>query len=335
MSNGLDQTGLVASNLVAPRSSSEGPSSSRCRIDLHIELNYDILTPDADFIFNIHAAHTSSQTIVSESLAVSQAVDCHIWTEPVSGNRSMRLTALAGALRLDYDLVIDMEHRLDDPYSLSEVPVRQLPPEVLSYLYPSRYCQSDRLLAIATAEFGHLPRGYTRALAIRDWVNAKVRFKSASSNSNTSAIDTLIERVGVCRDFAHLMIALCRAVNIPARFATGTDYGADPSLGPPDFQAYVEVYVGSRWYIFDPSGTAIPMGFVRFATGRDAADVAFATIFGSVYSRAPVIRTLALDDASSGFVLPHHDLHALSTDAGPAHREHLHEHPSAPPALPV
>ena len=87
----------------------------------------------------------------------------------------------------------------------------------------------------------------------------------------------------MCRDFAHLMIALCRAVNIPARFATGTDYGADPALGPPDFHAYVEVYLGDRWYIFDPSGTAIPMGFVRFGTGRDAADVAFATIFGGVH----------------------------------------------------
>jgi transglutaminase-like putative cysteine protease len=309
----------------------EAPASSRCRIDLHIELNYDIVSPDVDFIFNIHAAHTPSQTIVSERLAVSQAVDCHVWTEPVSGNRSMRLTAIAGVLRLDYDLVIDMEHRLDDPYSLVEVPVRELPSEVLTYLYPSRYCQSDRLLAMATAEFGHLPRGYVRALAIRDWVNAKVRFRSASSNSNTSAIDTLIERVGVCRDFAHLMIALCRAVNIPARFATGTDYGADPALGPPDFQAYVEVYVGSRWYIFDPSGTAIPMGFVRFATGRDAADVAFATIFGSVRSCAPVIRTQALDDAANGFVLPHHDRHALSTDSGHAQQG---DRPSSTPPRP-
>ncbi len=125
-----------------------------------------------------------------------------------------------------------------------------------------------------------------------------------------------LERVGVCRDFAHLMIALCRAVNIPARFATGTDYGADPALGPPDFQAYVEVYLGDRWYIFDPSGTAIPMGFVRFGTGRDAADVAFATIFGGVRSRAPLIRALAAEDASQGIVPPHHCTEALSTDSG-------------------
>lgn len=320
MSNGYSGTDHLDVDPGSHQLAPELSSSSKCRIDLHIELNYDIVSADVDFIFNIHAAHTASQTIVSERLAVSQPVECQVWTEPVSGNRTMRLTAIAGVLRLDYDVVIDMEHRLDDPFSIAEVPVRQLPGEVLTYLYPSRYCQSDRLLALATAEFGHLPRGYVRVLAIRDWVNAKVRFRSASSNSNTSAIDTLVERVGVCRDFAHLMIALCRAVNIPARFATGTDYGADPALGPPDFQAYVEVYVGSGWYMFDPSGTAIPMGFVRLATGRDAADVAFATIFGSVRSGAPLIRTEALEDASRGYVLPHHDQHALSTDSGPARR---------------
>ncbi len=104
----------------------------------------------------------------------------------------------------------------------------------------------------------------------------------------------------MCRDFAHLMIALCRALSIPARFTTGTDYGADPALGPPDFHAYVEVYLGRRWYIFDPSGTSIPMGFVRFGTGRDASDVAFATIFGNVVTHAPVVSGTAVVDPGIG-----------------------------------
>jgi hypothetical protein len=307
----------TAPELRAPLASMAPHSTSRCAIELHIELSYEILEPVVDFVFNVHAARTPQQTLVSESLLLSQPLDCEFWVDAVSGTRAMRLSAQAGLLRLDYDLVVELEHRRDDPGALDEVPVRRLPPEVLAYLYPSRYCQSDRLLALAMAEFGRLPRGYARVLAIRDWVHARVRFQSASSNSNTSAIDTLIERVGVCRDFAHLMIALCRAVNIPARFATGTDYGADPALGPPDFQAYVEVYVGARWYIFDPSGTAIPMGFVRFATGRDAADVAFATIFGRVRSYAPVIRSRALADSVRGLVLPELCADALSTDAGP------------------
>ncbi len=153
--------------------------------------------------------------------------------------------------------------------------------------------------------------------AIQNWVKTHVAFTSNTSNFNTSAVDTLIERVGVCRDFAHLMVALCRALNIPARFATGTDYGADPALGPPDFHAYVEVFLGDRWYIFDASGTAIPMAFVRFGTGRDAADVAFATIFGGVISGPPVIHAHAVEDESRGLVLPYHCQEALSTDGGP------------------
>lgn len=150
--------------------------------------------------------------------------------------------------------------------------------------------------------------------AIRDWVLQRTTFASNTSNSNTSAIDTLLEHVGVCRDFAHLMIALCRAINIPARFTTGIDYGADPSLGPTDFHAYVEVYLGHRWYMFDPSGTAIPMGFVRFGTGRDAADVAFATIFGTVASSAPVIGIQAVAGSDGRLQIPQHCAEAISTD---------------------
>ena len=123
-----------------------------------------------------------------------------------------------------------------------------------------------------------------------------------------------MEKVGVCRDYAHLMIALCRALNIPARFATGIDYGASPVLGPTDFHAYVEVYLAHRWFIFDPSGVAIPMGFLRFGTGRDAADVAFATIFGDVRGSAPVMSIEAMPNAQGILVMPQHVPLAISTD---------------------
>ena len=286
------------------------------RVELQIELSYEVDAHGADFVFNIHAAHTPSQTISGERLTLSQSVVPRIHTDPVTGNRYMRLRALPGELRLSYEATVDLTHHRADPVQLAEVPVSRLPPEVIGYIYPSRYCQSDRLLRLASNEFGKLWQGHGRVQAIRDWVQRRVTFTSNSSNSNTSAVDTLIEQVGVCRDFAHLMIALCRAINIPARFVTGTDYGADPALGPPDFHAYVEVYLGERWYIFDPSGTAIPMGLVRFGTGRDAADVAFATIFGGVRSQAPLIRASAIEDASRGIVLPHHCVEALSTDSG-------------------
>jgi transglutaminase-like putative cysteine protease len=284
------------------------------RIELHVELSYEIDEHGADFVFNIHAAHTASQTISAERLTLSQPIASRIYTDPVTGNRYMRLRALPGELKLAYAATVDLTHHCADPTQLAEVPVHCLPPDVMGYIYPSRYCQSDRLVRFAINEFGALWQGHSRVQAIQDWVRGHVTFMSNTSNSNTSAIDTLIERVGVCRDFTHLMIALCRAVNIPARFATGTDYGANPVLGPPDFHAYVEAYLGDRWYIFDPSGTAIPMGFVRFGTGRDAADVAFATIFGGVRSQSPVIRASAAEDIARGIVLPHHCREALSTD---------------------
>jgi transglutaminase-like putative cysteine protease len=285
------------------------------RFDLQVQLKYEVSAPGADFIFNIHPAHTPCQAVSAEKLQLSQDVPWEVQTDPRSGNRHLRLQAQPGELEVRYDAVVELVHRRDDPAGLQEVPVHQLPLDVLQFIYPSRYCQSDRLIKLATAEFGAIPPGHGRVQAIKEWIQRHVTFTSNTSSSTTSAVDTLIERAGVCRDFTHLMVALCRALNIPARFATGTDYGADPALGPPDFHAYAEVYLGGRWYIFDPSGTAIPMGFVRLGTGRDAADVAFATIFGTVTSWAPWIRTRASEDAKAGWVLPHHCEMALSTDA--------------------
>lgn len=285
------------------------------RLQLALELDYEIDGPGSEFIFNIHAAHTERQQVLEESLALSQNVPFRVETDPTNHNRYLRVSALPGPLRVSYSATVDLRHHVAQPNLIAEVPVARLPLPVLSYIYPSRYCQSDRLLKLATREFGQRWQGYGRVQAIRDWVLQRTVFTQNTSNSNTSAIDTLIEGVGVCRDFAHLMIALCRAVNLPARFATGIDYGADPALGPTDFHAYVEVYLDDRWYMFDPSGTAIPMGFVRFGTGRDAADVAFATIFGPVRSQAPRITVQAVPGADGQLRMPYHCTEALSTDA--------------------
>jgi transglutaminase-like putative cysteine protease len=284
------------------------------RLRLAFELDYDIAEPGCDFIFNVHAAHTERQRVVEETLTLNQDVESRVETDPATRNRYLRVKALTGPLRLAYSAIVDLSHHVAEPGDIGEVPVARLPAQVLGYLYPSRYCQSDRLHRFAMREFGQQWQGYGRVQAIRAWVMQHTTFTSNSSDATTSAVDTLLETVGVCRDFAHLMIALCRAINIPARFTTGIDYGADPALGPPDFHAYVEVYLGDRWYLFDPSGTAIPMGFVRIGTGRDAADVAFATIFGTVKSSAPRIRIEAIAGEDGKLVVPHHCAQALSTD---------------------
>jgi transglutaminase-like putative cysteine protease len=249
-------------------------------------------------------------------LQVSQPVPLVMHTEATTRTRILRLSARPGPLTLRYRATLDIEHHVAQPDSVPETPVAQLPPEALPYIYPSRYCQSDCVTALANELFGQMPQGYRRVQAIQQWVNNQVTFESNTSNSMTSALETLTHRKGVCRDFAHLMIAMCRALNIPARFTTAIDYGADPALGPTDFHAYVEAYIGHRWYIFDPSGTAIPMGFVRIGTGRDAADASFATIFGSVVTQAPRIDISAETNRQRGWLTPVHRHEALSTDAG-------------------
>jgi transglutaminase-like putative cysteine protease len=286
------------------------------RLRYHADLQYEVLSPGCDFTFNVQATRTAHQQVVSEKLEVNQPVETHAFIDAATNSRYLRLRADQGPLRVYCETVVDLVHHRAPPATLSEVSIADLPADTLSYLYPSRYCQSDRLNRFALAEFGGLEQGYGRVQAIRDWVRGHVEFVSNSSDTNTAAVDTLVTRQGVCRDFAHLMIALCRAVNIPARFATGIDYGADPALGPPDFHAYVEAYVGNRWYMFDPSGTAIPMGFIRLATGRDAADCAFASIFGSVNWQIPQITIEAIAGPDGVCRVPEHCEDALSTDTG-------------------
>lgn len=283
------------------------------RLKFSIELNYEVYDRSSDFILNIHAAHTRCQSIVSELLTLSQPLEPVCFTDPLTSTRYTRLEAGSGPLTVRYDATVEITHHVESNPSLAEMRIIELPSDALSYIYPSRYCQSDRLQSLAHKEFGHLPHGYARVVAIQDWVRERTAFLSGSSNSNTSAIDTVTQLAGVCRDFAHLMIALCRALNIPARFVSGIDYGADPALGPTDFHAYVEVMLSGRWYLFDPSGVTAPMGLVRLGTGRDAADVSFATVFGSVGSTAPVITIAAIENQEKGWALPRHREEALST----------------------
>ena len=283
------------------------------RLSFDIALVYEIAEQPADFVFNIHAAHTPWQTVVNEVLAIEPPLEPVLQLDPVLGNRYLRLRAGPGPLAVRYGATVDIDHFRQSPALLQEVAIADIPPQVLPFIYPSRYCEADRLRRFAGREFGHLRPGYWRVQAIRDWVMSHTAFTPGATNSSSSAMNTLVEQVGVCRDFAHLMIALCRAINIPARFVSGIDYGAAVHLGPPDFHAYVEVFLGDRWYLFDPTGITAPMGLVRIGTGRDAADVSVATMFGAVKSHPPVIRVAALDDVANGFQRPQHSVQALST----------------------
>lgn len=247
------------------------------QFDVGCQLKYSIAQLTT-FVFNINVINNSYQTILQESLQLHPPLKFDQYVDPTSENQYIRVNAPPGELQLSYQATVELSHFYADPGTVAEIQPADLPIDVFHYLYPSRYCQSDRLTRLAASEFGHLEQGYSRVTAICNWIYDNVIYLSGSSDSQTSAYDTATERTGVCRDFAHLGIAFCRALGIPARFITGYAHG----LNPPDFHACFEAYLGHRWYFFDPTRLVPQNGFIRIGTGRDAADVSFATLFGAV-----------------------------------------------------
>ena len=198
------------------------------------------------------------------------------------GNRCTRLIAPPGQLKLSGSTLIRDSGVPDEVnWDAREQAVGSLPHEVLSFLLTSRYCEVDRFAGIAFELFGQIPPGWGRVQAICNWVHNKVTFNYQYARPTMSALDVFTERVGVCRDYQHLAITFCRALNIPARYATGYlgDIGV-PVVLPMDFSAWFEVYLDDRWWTFDARNNQSRIGRVLMATGRDAADVAMTTSFG-------------------------------------------------------
>ncbi|WP_084545348.1 transglutaminase-like domain-containing protein [Derxia gummosa] len=254
--------------------------------ELQLGLDYEV-ADKATLILNIAPARTAAQIVTGESLSLFGAEHSDWYTDRLNANRFLRINAGKGELSIEYACRIALAADFTPIEQLGERSVADLPVDTVRFLLPSRYCQSDRLGEFAQAEFGKLPPGHVRVMAVRDWVRKHVRFQSGFTNPSTSAVDTLVDRRGVCRDFAHLMIGLCRALSIPARFVAGIDYSDGPRDDPMDFHAYVECWLGERWYLFDPTGLCAVTDLIRIGTGRDAADVAFASIFGAVKCAAP------------------------------------------------
>jgi transglutaminase-like putative cysteine protease len=198
------------------------------------------------------------------------------------GNRCTRFVAQPGRIRL-FNSTLIADSGQPDPINVyaREVPVGDVPDQYLCYLLNSRYCEVDRFSNIAYDLFGHVSPGWSRVHAICSWVNSKVTFSYPHARPTKSALDVYTERIGVCRDFQHLAITFCRAMNIPARYATGYlgDIGV-PVNGPMDFSAWFEVYLEGRWWTFDARHNTPRIGRVLMAVGRDASDVAITTSFG-------------------------------------------------------
>jgi transglutaminase-like putative cysteine protease len=224
----------------------------------------------------IHVARTPDQSILSESLVLSP--DTPILQDMADHHGERRFRAdLAGETSIVYEAIVENAKRAILPAGASLQSWLELPPPVLEFLLPSRYCPSDKFMSFAHREFGHLAPGGAQVLAVLEWVHAKVDYVPGSSHSATTAENTFVDRVGICRDFTHLGISLCRALNVPARAVSAYAW----QLDPPDFHAVFKVYLDGAWWLVDPTRLVPVENLVRVATGRDAADIAFLTTSGT------------------------------------------------------
>lgn len=243
------------------------------RLAIDARLHYRLARPH-EILLRLEAANTPDQRVVRERLDVN-ADDLARWQEPATGERIARLTA-SGDLHIAYGAEVEVSRREgDDLAGVAATRIHDLPPAVLPYLMPSRYCPSDRFEGVVQRRFPGLEGG-AKAAAILAFVADHLVYEADVSDAFTTASETFVDGAGVCRDYTHLAITLCRAADIPARAVSAYAWRLDP----PDLHAVVEIFLGGRWRLFDPTGKAPVEGLVRIATGRDAADIAFMNIFG-------------------------------------------------------
>lgn len=233
------------------------------------------------FNLNVHSSRVSD-LLTRDDMTFTPSIPSCAYRDSF-GNWCTRVVAPAGRLRVSSDVTIHDTGTPDlvAPWAM-QTPVQELPEEALLFLLGSRYCETDQLSETAWSLFGNAPTGWGRVQAICDWVHNHVRFGYENARMTRSALETWREGVGVCRDYAHLAVAFCRCMNIPARYCTGYlgDMGLPPPYSPMDFAAWFEVYLGGQWYTFDPRNNTPRIGRILIARGRDAADVALSSTFG-------------------------------------------------------
>lgn len=252
------------------------------KIKVGYELVYECPRPTPMMlVLNVHYTRTSD-LLVPDHVTTDPSVPMAFYRDSF-GNWCTRLVAPEGQIRIASTAIVKDTGKPDIVVPAAEQhPIQDLPEEALVFLLASRYCDTEKFLQIAWNMFGYTEPGWARVQAICDFVHNHISFGYEHASPMRTAWDTYHERRGVCRDFAHLAIALCRAMNIPARYCTGYlgDMGIPPPYGPMDFAAWFEAYLGGRWYTFDPRNHIPRIGRVLMARGRDAIDVAISTTFG-------------------------------------------------------
>lgn len=260
------------------------------RFTLGCSLAYEVKAPTT-FIFNVEAARLKSLDVTSERLTLSPELKRAVYVSPDLKNRYLGVNVAPGPFSLEYQAEVELTVLRADPAEIDETPVSELPIDILPFLLPSRFVSSDRLTPFAQAEFGHLPKGHRRVNDICNWIHDHIDYRRGASDGETTADESLLNRAGVCRDFAHLGTAFCRALGIPARFVSCYAYG----LVPGDFHALFEAYLSGRWWLFDATRQAHLDGLVRIGVGRDAAEIAFCTPYGDMEPTGMEIRIARAD----------------------------------------
>jgi transglutaminase-like putative cysteine protease len=239
--------------------------------------------------------------VIEQSFRTDPPIETSLYRD-LFGNTCRRLIAPPGNLTLTSSNLISDSGDVDavEPDAIQHA-VADLPDDCLIYLMGSRYCETDRLSQIAWNTFGHIPPGWARVQAISDFAHDRIRFDYQNARSTRTAFEAYEEQTGVCRDFAHLAVALCRCMNIPARYVNGYmgDIGV-PKVDPMDFSAWIEVYLGHRWWTFDPRNNVRRIGRIEIAHGRDAADVAMLTSFSPHILNKFHVWTDEVDDLADG-----------------------------------
>jgi len=276
------------------------------RYTLGCDLAYDIKSPTT-FIFNFEVAKLQRHINLVERVTITPDSPRRSYVVPDVQNRYLSITAQPGALNVKYEAEVTLDVFRANPAAIEEMPLAEIPLDIMPFLLPSRFVPSDRLAPFAQREFGHLSRGHPRVTAICNWIYDNLDYRRGSSNEQTTATESLLLRAGVCRDFSHLGIAFCRALDIPARFVSCYAYGLEPR----DFHAVFECYLSGRWWLFDATRQANLDGLVRIGVGRDAAEIAFASPFGEMEA-GPV--KIMIEHADGSRELPGRTTDAISIE---------------------
>ena len=238
------------------------------------QMTFDITVP-TPFILMLRLRSGAQQWVASEEFRIKPSVPAFEFTDQY-GNLCQRLIAPPGPFSVFTSADVRTADQVDQSPGAHFVEIEYLPDAVLSFLLPSRYCESERFGEMATAIVAGQALGYDQVKAIEDWLRANIRYEPGSSDVPVSAVEVNMQQRGVCRDLAHLGIALCRSISIPARLVVGYLHGLEPM----DLHAWFEAYVGGRWYTFDATQKRLAGGYVAIGYGRDAADVAIYNQFG-------------------------------------------------------